>query len=661
MQEKQAKEARPQTAFKYLVDEFADLKIIRYRVPDWDSLSLKQKEYVYYLSEAAKCGRDILWDQNFKYNLAVRKVIENIIQTYKGERNCQEYKDFEVYAKRVFFSNGIHHHYGEDKILPACGADYMKTLIDNSAPLPYAEKMIPVMCDPALYPVRKGSGEEGDMLLSSASNFYDHVTKKEAEDFYAAQEDPGDPRPVSYGLNSKLVKRDGKITEEVYRTTGLYAEALKPVCEYLKKAEAAAENPEQAAYIAQLIRYYQTGDLRIWDHYNVLWVQDTLSDIDFNNGFIESYGDPLGRKANWGANVSILDKVSTRRTRTISDNAQWFEDHSPVDRRFKKKVVKGVSAKVINIAMLGGDNYPSTPIGINLPNADWIRKEYGSKSVTIANISHAYDKAAEESPHSMLQEFSWDRAEVDLLKKYGSLTSDLHTDLHECLGHGSGQLLPGVSSSALKEYSSTLEEARADLFALYFLADPKLVELNVLPDGEAYKAAYINHIKNGLFTQLVRIESGKSLTEAHMQCRQLVSLWCYEHGRRDNVIEMRLRDGKTYVIINDFVKLRELFGQLLAEIQRIKSEGDYTAGKALVENYGMRVNPLWHREVKKRYAALELKPYGGFINPEIKPVVRRGKTVDYALTYVDDYLQQMLDYGRDYAFLPVFTVRLSNL
>ena len=635
--------------FKYLVDEFADLKVIRYKVPGWDDLTLQQKSFIYYMGEAAKCGRDIFWDQNFKHNLEVRKALENILESYTGDRETAEFNEFLVYAKRVFFSNGIHHHYAEEKILPGCTAEYMKHLLENSQDIPDVDRMVAIMCDPGLYKMRKSSGNEGDLLLTSATNFYSGVTRAEAEAFYRSLEVPGEPRPVELGLNSRLVKKNGELLEETYSTEGLYGPVLQQICHWLEKAAEVAESPEQASYLKTLINYYQTGDLALWDAFNVAWVQDTDTELDFVNGFVEVYGDPLGRKGSWEANVNYIDKEASRRTAIISGNAQWFEDHSPIDPRFKKENVTGVSAKVINVAMLGGDAFPSTPIGINLPNSDWIRKEYGSKSVTIANITNAYDKAAEESPKNMLDEFSWDKEEIALLKKYGTLTGNLHTDLHECLGHGSGQLLPGVSSNALQEYSSPLEEVRADLFALYYLGDPKLVELGILPDTTAYKAEYINYIRNGLFTQLVRIEPGKDITQAHMQCRQLISSWCLKNG---SAIERKVKDGKSYFVVNDYQGLRQLFATLLAEIQRIKSEGDYTAGKALVEEYAVKVDQELHREVLERYASLNLKPYGGFLNPTIVPVYdKKGRLKDMQLKYAGDFLEQHISYSRAYGFL----------
>ena len=642
--------APKQADFHYLIDEFADLKIMRYKVPGWEELSLGQKEYIYHLSEAAKYGRDIIWDQNCKWNLPVRHTLENILENYKGDRNCAEFAQFETYAKRVFFSNGIHHHYSEDKFFPECPREYFASLMvavgEENA------ELLEIIYNPDLLSQRKSTNASGDIVAESAVNFYEGVTRAEVEKFYADMVDPADKTPISYGLNSRLVKGpDGIIREEVYKVGGLYGPAIEKICEQLEMAAAVAENDAQKQYIASLVEYYRTGDLRLWDKYNIEWLSDTLGTVDFVNGFVEDYNDPLGRKATWEALVNFKDMEASRRTEIISANAQWFEDNSPVDQRFKKKEVKGVSAKVINAATLAGDCYPATPIGINLPNADWIRREHGSKSVTIANITAAYSKAAEESPRSMLSEFAWSEEEIALQKKYGSLTDDLHTDLHECLGHGSGQLLPGTSPNALGEFSSTLEETRADLFGLYYIADPKLVELGILPDMEAYKAQYASYIRNGIFTQFTRVELGRPNTEAHMQNRKLIADWCYEKGLKDNVIEKKVRDGKTYFVVNDYEALRGLFGELLAEIQRIKSEGDYKAGKALVEKYAVNIDPELHKEVRERYAALNLKPYGGFVNPTIVPVKKGGKVVDYRIDYTQGYMEQMLEYGHKYATL----------
>ena len=637
--------------FKYLIDEFADLKVMRYQIPEWENLSLQQQTFLYHLGEAAKSGRDIIWDQHFKYNLEIRKVLENILINYKGDRTCDEYKAFEVYDKRLFFSNGIHHHYGEEKFLPGCSQDYFASLMDACGLEAQKEKLLPILFDADLYAHRRYTGTDKDIVEASAVNFYEGVNRKEALAFYGKMEDPKDKTPISYGLNSKLVKKNGKVQEEVWKVGGLYGPALERIVAHLDTASTYAENETQRAYIQQLIEYYKTGDLVIWDEFNVAWVQDNESQVDFVNGFVENYSDPLGMKASWEALVNIKDMQASERTRLISDNAQWFEDNSPIDPQFKKKEVKGVTAKVINATTLGGDCFPTPPIGINLPNADWIRKDYGSKSVTIANISDAYNKAAEESPRSLLKEFAWDEAELQRAKEFGALTGNLHTDLHECLGHGSGQLLPTTSPNALAEYSSTLEEARADLFALYYIADPKLVELGILPNEDAYKAEFDSFIRNGIFTQFTRIELGKQNIEAHMQDRKLIADWCFEKGAAENVIEKRVRDGKTYFVINDYNKLRTLFGELLKEIQRIKSEGDYAAGKALVETYAVNIDPDLHREVKERYEALELKAFGGFVNPEIIPVRENGNITSFRIEYPTDYLKQMLEYGEKYATL----------
>lgn len=589
--------------FKYLVDEFADIKIMRYQIPGWEKLTLKQKEYVYHLSEAAKFGWDIYWDQNCKDNLAVRKVLQNIIENYKGDRTCKEYNQFLVYAKRVFFSSGIHHHYAEDKFFPQCSQEYFRALMESVGDKDKCEALLPVIYSPELYAQRRSSSADGDIVALSSVNFYEGVTRDEVEKYYAGIIDPNDPEPISYGLNTKVVKgADGVIREEKWKVGGIYGPAIEKICEELEKAKAVAENDTQKKEISELQEYYRTGDLKLWDKYNITWVTDTLGTVDFTNGFVEDYNDPLGRKAYWEALVNVKDSAASARTELLSANAQWFEDNAPIDPRFKKKSVKGVSAKVIDATCLGGGCYPATPIGINLPNADWIRKEYGSKSVTIANITHAYDAAANESPKSVLEEFAYSEEEKAMQKKYGSYDDEIHTDLHECLGHGSGQLLPGVSGTAMGEYASALEEARADLFGLYYIADPKLVELGILSDPEAYKAQYSNYIRNGLMVQTNRIELGRQITEAHMQNRQLIAAWCYEQGLQDNVIEKKVKNGKTYFVVNDFEALRALFGKLLAEIQRIKSEGDYQAGKELIQKYAMDIDPELHKEVRDRYA-----------------------------------------------------------
>ena len=560
------------------------------------------------------------------------------------------FEAFTVYAKRLFFSNGMHHHYAEDKFFPACPQPYFAELlkavgIDD-------DDLLDVIYNPERYPQRRSTETSGDIVKLSAVNFYDGVTRDEVEKYYAGIMDPKDDCPISYGLNTKVVKGgDGVVRELPWKVGGIYSPALEKICDELLKACEVAENDIQVRALGLLVDYYRSGDLRKWDEFNIEWVKDTLGTVDFINGFVEDYNDPLGRKGAWEGYVNIKDFDASRRTETLSANAQWFEDHSPVDPRFKKATVKGVSAKVINAVCLAGDSYPSTPIGINLPNADWIRKDHGSKSVTIANITHTYDYSAQEFPKSVLSEFAWDETEIARSKQWGTVADEIHTDLHECLGHGSGQLLPGVSTTAMGEYASALEEARADLFGLYYTADPKMVELGIMPDPEAYKAEYDSYIRNGLMVQFNRVELGRPNTEAHMQNRKLVAEWCFEKGAADNVIEKKVRDGKTYFVVNDYGKLRALFAELLAEIQRIKSEGDYAAGKNLIETYAVHIDPALHKEVKERYDALGLKPYGGFINPEIRPVEKDGKVVDYEIVYTDDYLGQMLEYGRKYGTL----------
>ena len=639
-------------SFKYTVDQFADLKVMRYQIPGWDELSLQQKEYAYHLAEAAKWGRDIHFDQNCALNIPARHIIEDILNKYEGDRECADFQNFLVYAKRFFFANGIHHHYAEDKFIPECSQDYFKSLMAAVGDADQCDRLLPYFFDPQLYPQRRCTSSEGDIVAQSAVNFYDGVTRQEVEDYYASIADPNDETPIAYGLNTKVVKNGkGEVVELPWCLNGIYGPAIAKICEELRLAANVAENDIQKRALGLLIEYYGNGDLKIWDDFNIEWVKDTIGTVDFINGFIEDYNDPMGRKGAWEGYVNIKDHKASERSIILSENAQWFEDNSPVDDRFKKKECKGVSAKVVNAVCLAGDSYPATPIGINLPNADWIRKMHGSKSVTIANITHAYSYAADEAPASTLTEFAYDEAEIELYKKYGAHADEIHTDLHECLGHGSGQLMPGVSSTAMGEYSSVLEEARADLFGLWYTADPKMVELGIMPDTEAYKAEYSNYIRNGIMVQFNRVELGRQNTEAHMQNRQLIAEWCYEKGMADNVIEKKVRDGKTYFVVNDYEKLRDLFGQLLAEIQRIKSEGDYAAGKALVETYAVNIDPVLHKEVKERYDALQLKPYGGFINPDIVPVEKDGQIVDYQVIYVDDYLQQQLDYGKKYGIL----------
>ena len=649
--------------FDYVVDRFADLEILRYQVPGFESLTLKQKQLLYHLSEAALMGRDILFDQNCRYNLPIRRTVEAIYTSYKGDRQTPDFLALETYLKRVWFANGIHHHYAEDKFQPGFSAEFLKKAISQLDPAlvpvrpgqsieAFTEEICQVILDPTVLPKRTTQSGDQDLIQASANNYYgEGLTQNEVEDFYASQKnDPTDMTPISYGLNSRLVKENGQIQEKVWKVGDLYSPAIEAIVAELEKAIPFAENKAQKETIKTLIDYYRTGDLRTFDAYSILWVEDTASEVDFVNGFIETYGDPLGRKASWESTVNFINKEATKRTKTISDNAQWFEDHSPVDPRFKKEQVKGVSAKVITVTMLGGDCYPSTPIGINLPNADWIRRDHGSKSVTIENITEAYDKAAQGN--GFKEEFVWSDEERQLIKRYGFITDNLHTDLHECLGHGSGKLLPGTDPDALKAYSSTIEEARADLFGLYYLADPKMVELGLVPDQEAYKAEYYKYMMNGLMTQLVRIAKGKDVEEAHMRNRQLIARWAYEHGQRDKVVEIVRREGKSYVVINDYRRLRELFAQLLAEIQRIKSEGDFEAAKQLVENYGVKIDPRLHEEILERYKKLNLAPYKGFVNPVMRLEKNtQGEVTDVTLDYTEGYAAQMLRYSRDYSYL----------
>lgn len=648
--------------FDYTVEQFADLQILRYRVPGFEDLSLKQKELVYYLTEAALQGRDILFDQNGKYNLTIRRMLEAVYTGYKGDKNTPDFKAMEVYLKRVWFSNGIHHHYGSEKFVPGFTPEFFRQAVQSvdAATLPLAEgqtveqlceEVFPVIFDPTVMPKRVNQAAGEDLVLTSACNYYDGVTQQEAEDFYNALKNPQDETPVSYGLNSRLVKEDGKIQEKVWKVGGLYGQALEKIVYWLRKAEGVAETPEQKAVIAKLMEFYETGDLKTFDEYAILWVKDLNSRIDFVNGFTESYGDPLGMKASWESLVNFKDLEATRRTELISGNAQWFEDHSPVDGQFKKEKVKGVSAKVITAAILAGDLYPATAIGINLPNANWIRSHHGSKSVTIGNITDAYNKAAHGNGFN--EEFVYSDAELQLIDKYADVTDELHTDLHECLGHGSGKLLPGVDPDALKAYGSTIEEARADLFGLYYVADPKLVELGLTPSADAYKAQYYTYLMNGLMTQLVRIEPGNNVEEAHMRNRQLIARWVYEKGAAEKVVELVKKDGKTYVVINDYEKVRDLFGRLLAEIQRIKSTGDYAGAHDLVEAYAVKVDPALHAEVLERYKKLNLAPYKGFVNPKYEVVTDADGTItDVTVTYDEGYAEQMLRYSKDYSTLP---------
>lgn len=655
---------KKQAEFDYTVERFADLEILRYEVAGFDELTLDQKKLIYYLQEAALQGRDILFDQNGKWNLAIRQTLETVYTDYQGDRTTEEWAAFETYTKQVWFANGIHHHYSSDKFLPAFTPEYFAEAVKSvdASKLPIREgetvedliaTLTPIMFDPTVMPKRTNQADGEDLILTSAGNYYDGVTQQEAEAFYNAMKDPKDETPISYGLNSRLVKRDGKIYEEVYKIDGRYGSAIARIVEWLEKAAGVAENDAQKAVIEKLIEYYRTGDLRTFDEYAILWVQDLDSRIDFVNGFTESYGDPIGLKASWESIVNFKDLEASRRTQLISENAQWFEENSPTDKRFKKENVKGVAAKVITAAILAGDCYPSTPIGINLPNANWIRATHGSKSVTIDNLTEAYAEAAKGNGFN--EEFVYSDVERELLANYGGITGDLHTDLHECLGHGSGKLLPGVDPDALRSHGSTLEEARADLFALYYMADAKLVELGIIPNDEAYKACYYQQMMNGLMTQLHRIEPGKDIEESHMRDRQLIAAWAYDLGKAENVMEIAVVDGKRYVKINDYVKLREIFGQQLAEIQRIKSEGDYEAGRILVEKYAVKVDADLHNEVLARYEALNLAPYKGFVNPVyVAEYDAEGNITDVKLDYTEGYAEQMLRYSSEYGTLPAY-------
>ncbi len=639
--------------FDYTVDRFADIEVLRYQVPDFEKLTPQQRILIYYLTEAALTGRDILWDQNGKYNLAIRDLIENVYSNYNGDKENADYKALETYLKQIEFANGIHHHYSMDKFKPAFSQEF---LMEQIAALPEDKKpqnvdvILPVIFDPAVMPKKVNQAEGQDLILTSANNLYEGVTQAEVEAYYNARKDTTDATPISWGLNTRVVKENGDVKEQAYKVGGVYSDAITKIVENLNKAKQYAENDKQKDVIDKLIKYYETGDLKIFDDYSIAWVEDTASQVDFINGFIESYDDPLGMTGAWESIVNFKNNEASHRTEVISSEAQWFEDHSPVDPRFRKDKVKGVSAKVITAAILAGDSYPATPIGINLPNANWIRAAHGSKSVTLENITQAYDMASHGNGFN--EEFVIDKETSDLMDKYLFITDNLHTDLHECLGHGSGKLLPGVDPDALKAHGSTLEEARADLFALYYLADPKLIELGLLDNPDAYKAEYYKYILNGLMTQLMRIEPGKDVEEAHMRNRQLISAWVFEKGKADNVIEMVKRDGKTYIQINDYAKLRDLFGQLLAEVQRIKSEGDYAAGRDLVETYAVKVDPEIHKEVLDRYAKLDIAPYKGFVNPVYTPVLDKdGNITDVTVSYTEEYLPQVLRYSREYRTL----------
>ena len=650
--------------FKYSVDKFADIEILRYRVPDFETLSLKQKELVYYLNQAALEGRDILYDQNNKHNLCVRRTLEAVYLNYKGDRKSTEFDHLTTYLKRVWMGNGIHHHYSEDKFIPEFPSSYFATVVKSidTSKLPLSKgesvdmliaKLTPILFDPKVYPKRTNQAEGVDLIKTSANNYYEGVTQQEVEDYYGKMKNPKDTTPVSYGLNSKLVKQNGVLVEETYKEGGLYGAAISRIVGWLEKVAKVTENDKQLDVISSLIEFYKTGDLKKYDEYSINWVEDLNSQVDFVNGFTETYGDPLGMKASWESIVNFKNIEATKRTEIISANAQWFENNSPVEARFKKETVKGVSAKVITAAILAGDCYPATPIGVNLPNSNWIRHEHGSKSVTIENITEAYDQAS--LGNGFAEEFMWSDTERRRAKDFASMTNNLHTDLHECLGHGSGKLLPGVDPDALKAYGSTIEEARADLFGLYYMGDPKMTELGLLPQKEAYKAEYYSFIMNGLMTQLTRIQPDKNIEEAHMRNRQLIASWVFEKGKADKVIEMVKRDGKTYVVINDYKKLRTLFGNLLAEIQRIKSTGDFLGGKTLVENYGVKVNQPLHSEMLERYKKLHLAPYRGFVNPVYTLVKNdKGEITDVAISYTEGYIDQHLRYSKDYSSLPTY-------
>jgi dipeptidyl-peptidase-3 len=649
--------------FKYLVEKFDDIQVLKYHLKDFEALSLRQKILIYNLSQAALAGRDILWDQNFRYNLLIRKTLEAVIRNYPGDRETPEYGDFLIYAKKVFFANGIHHHYSADKFIPGFQKKYFANLVKGTASefLPLAKGqtsdqlialLTPVIFDERLY-ARKVERKAGtDIVAESASNFYEGVKQQEVEEFYAGKVEVNDPRPVSLGLNSKIKKIGGKVIEEVYKSGGKYGAEIDQIINWLKKAIPFSENVDQLNELQRLINFYETGDLKKWDDYNIAWAGNTTTMVDYINGFIEIYEDPLGMKATWEAVVEYTDIEATKRTEIITANAQWFEDNSPVHPQYKKEKVVGVAAKVIDVAMLGGDCYPLSPLGINLPNSNWIRKEVGSKSVTLANITNAIEIASHGN--GFLEEFAADQAEVERIKKYETIADALHTDLHECVGHASGKLAPGTDPNALKNYASALEEARADLFALYFIMDNKLLEIGLIPDIDASKASYDSYLRNGLLTQLVRIRQGKDIEEAHMRNRSAISHWVYENGKADNVVEIFRRDGKTYVRVNDYVMLRTLFGKLLREIQRIKSEGDFEAGKNLIEDYGVKIDQKLHAEIVRRYAKLNLAPYTGFVNPYLFPVLKKnGEITDIRVEYTDDFLGQMMYYGENYSFQSV--------
>ena len=649
--------------FKYQADQFADIRILRYKIPNFDQLSAKQKELLYYLSEAALAGRDIYWDQNYKYNLTVRKTLEAIVSTYKGDQNSEDWKKFMVYAKRVWFSNGIHHHYGSNKMLPECSKEYFAELIKNSDasvlpvnqaenPDAFIKRITPIIFDPGVASKKVNLDTKFDLVKSSAINFYEGVTEKEVTEFYKAMNNPDDKTPISYGLNSKVVKENGKLVEKAWKVGGMYSAALEKIVYWLEKASAVAENEVQKKGFDLLIEFYKTGDLKKFDEYCIAWVADTASAVDVVSGFIEVYSDPLGRKGSFESVVSVKDIEISKRIAAIGGQAQWFEDNSPIMPNHKKKNVKGISAKVITVVQEIGEAAPSTPIGINLPNSNWIRQQHGSKSVNLGNIVYAYEKAKSAS---LINEFYVNESMNKHVKEYGAIAGSLHTDMHEVIGHASGQINKGVGdpSATLKNYANALEEGRADLVALYYILDKKLVDLGVMPSPEAGKAEYDNYITNGLMTQMARLKPGANIEEAHMRNRQMIAKWAFEKGQKDNVIEKKKSpEGKTYFVINDYNKLRALFGELLKEIQRVKSEGDYEAGKNLIENYGVKVDPELHKEVLERYNKAGVAPYQGFIQPKLIPVMDGDKIVDIKVEYPTDFVKQMLEFGKEHALLP---------
>ena len=660
--EKEVKETKKED-FQYFSEKFADLQILRYQVPGFEELSLKQKKLVFYLYQAALSGREIIYDQNYKHNLTIKRTLEAIITSYNGDRTTEDYKKFLVYVKRFWFSNGIHHHYSNQKFLPEFSEKYFAELIKNSSEnrFPFLDlettdeliaRLTPILFDPTVDPKKINRNPDDDLIVTSANNYYEGVTQKEVEDFYAQRIDTNDPEPISYGLNSKLVKEGNKIIEKTYKIGGMYTDAIEQIVYWLYKAVEVAENEKQKAALNKLIEYYKTGDLRTYDEYNILWVQDTKSKIDVVNGFVETYGDALGFRGAFESIVSFVDPEATKRIAAIGNEAQWFEDHSSIMEEHKKQNVKGISATVITVVVESGDASPSTPIGINLPNPNWIRANYGSKSVSLGNINYSYNEA--DKSNGMLEEFGFSEEQNEMERTYGILGSSLRTDMHEVIGHASGKINEGVGTpnETLKNYASVIEEARADLVALYFLLDPKLVEIGVMPNLNPGKAQYIDFIRNGLMWQLRRIKLGDDIEQSHMRNRQMVAMWVYEKGKSENVIEKVVREGKTYFVIRDFEKLRELFGELLREIQRIKSEGDYEAAKNLVETYGVKVDYNLHKEVLERYSKLDIAPYSGFINPRLVPVFKGEEIIDVKIEYPDDFEKQMMEYAEEYSLLP---------